>query len=314
MYRIINIMFNTPANDPDYFQKRSQQLLLSGFPMELLNIDFISDASTFIRWHWHDEIEIIYVQEGQAYVTCNEDTIYISKGDIFMITPNVKHFITPYDENNTFMISIIMHPSCLFGIGQLEMEKKYINPVIHSQSYKYLLISTKSAAYKHIHKHLKSIIEIFSKKDFGYELLAKSAMLQMWKYIFEYADDTIQHTFKQSKIVSQDEQRVKQAILFIHEHYMETITLDDISNSIMVSKSECCRCFKRTLNVSPFEYLMKYRILESTKRMSKKPHESISEIAGAVGFNNTSYYNKIFKKFMDCTPTEYRTSIKKHIK
>ena len=62
-------------------------------------------------------------------------------------------------------------------------------------------------------------------------------MLQMWKYIFEYADDTIQHTFKQSKIVSQDEQRVKQAILFIHEHYMETITLDDISNSIMVSKS-----------------------------------------------------------------------------
>ena len=134
-------MFNTPANDPDYFQKRSQQLLLSGFPMELLNIDFISDASTFIRWHWHDEIEIIYIQEGQAYVTCNEDTICISKGDIFMITPNVKHFITPYDENNTFMISIIMHPSCLFGIGQLEMEKKYINPVIHSQSYKYLLIS-----------------------------------------------------------------------------------------------------------------------------------------------------------------------------
>ena len=101
MYRIINIMFNTPANDPDYFQKRSQQLLLSGFPMELLNIDFISDASTFIRWHWHDEIEIIYVQEGQAYVTCNEDTICISKGDIFMITPNVKHFITPYDENKT---------------------------------------------------------------------------------------------------------------------------------------------------------------------------------------------------------------------
>ncbi|MBQ5849438.1 MAG: AraC family transcriptional regulator, partial [Lachnospiraceae bacterium] len=34
----------------------------------------------------------------------------------------------------------------------------------------------------------------------------------------------------------------------------------------------------------------------------------------AVGITNTSYYNKIFKKFMDCTPTEYRTSIKKHIK
>ena len=94
---------------------------------------------------------------------------------------------------------------------------------------------------------------------------------------------------------------------------METVTLEDISSSIMVSKSECCRCFKRTLNVTPFEYLMKYRILESTKRMDRKPLDSISEIAGSVGFNNTSYYNKIFKKYMDCTPTEYRNTIKKEL-
>ena len=73
---------------------------------------------------------------------------------------------------------------------------------------------------------------------------------------------------------------------------METVTLEDISSSIMVSKSECCRCFKRTLNVTPFEYLMKYRILESTKRMHRKPLDSISEIAGSVGFNNTSYYKR----------------------
>ena len=51
---------------------------------------------------------------------------------------------------------------------------------------------------------------------------------------------------------------------------------------------------------------MKYRILESTKRMRQKPYESIAEIAGSVGFNNTSYYSKIFKKYMGCTPTEYR--------
>lgn len=92
---------------------------------------------------------------------------------------------------------------------------------------------------------------------------------------------------------------------------METVTLEDIADSIMVSKSECCRCFKRTLGVTPFEYLMKYRIMESTKRMHRRPQESISEIAGSVGFNNTSYYNKIFKKFMDCTPTEFKKNIAK---
>ncbi len=94
---------------------------------------------------------------------------------------------------------------------------------------------------------------------------------------------------------------------------MEPITLNDIAEAILVSKSECCRCFKRATGLSPFEYLMKYRITESAKYMHRKSHESISEIAGAVGFNNTSYFNKVFKKFMGCTPTEYRQSLRREL-
>lgn len=56
---------------------------------------------------------------------------------------------------------------------------------------------------------------------------------------------------------------------------------------------------------------MRYRIMESAKYMYRKTHESISEIAGIVGFNNTSYFNKVFKKTMGCTPTEYRQSLRK---
>ena len=90
---------------------------------------------------------------------------------------------------------------------------------------------------------------------------------------------------------------------------MEPLTLDKIADSILVSKSECCRCFKRAIGLTPIEYLMKYRIMESAVRMKQKESESISEIAGTVGFNNTSYYSKVFKKMMGCTPSEYRQSL-----
>ena len=79
--------------------------------------------------------------------------------------------------------------------------------------------------------------------------------------------------------------------------------------AISSRESECCRCFARTLQMTPFEYLMKYRILEATKKMIEtiKNPMSIADIALSVGFNNVSYFNKLFKKFLGCTPTYYRT-------
>ena len=108
-------------------------------------------------------------------------------------------------------------------------------------------------------------------------------------------------------------ERVKKAILFIQDHYRDAITLDHIAESIHVSKSECCRCFKRTTKEAPFDHLLIYRVFESARRMQRADAsaDSIQTLSKAVGFHNASYYNKIFKKYMGCTPTQYREIIKK---
>ncbi|MBQ3037428.1 MAG: helix-turn-helix transcriptional regulator, partial [Lachnospiraceae bacterium] len=113
---------------------------------------------------------------------------------------------------------------------------------------------------------------------------------------------------KKQVSLSHDEIRIIDAIAYIQEHYAELVTLDDIADSIHVSKSECCRCFKRAVNITPFEYLMRYRILQAADKILQNDREmtSISELASSVGFNNTSYFNKLFKKYFNCTPTEYR--------
>ena len=152
---------------------------------------------------------------------------------------------------------------------------------------------------------MTEIFRLNELKPLCYEMLTKSAVLQLWSYIYkQFQPQLCDETAINAS--TQDNHRIEQALLYIYEHYNEPVTLEDIAGSILVSKSECCRCFKRTLNVTPFEYLMKYRILESTKLMRQKPYESIAEIAGSVGFNNTSYYTKIFKKYMGYTPTEYK--------
>ena len=60
--------------------------------------------------------------------------------------------------------------------------------------------------------------------------------------------------------------------------------------------------------MTPFEYLMKYRIFEASKKLleNNTAGDSIADLALSVGFNNISYFNKLFKRYLDCTPTEYR--------
>ena len=108
------------------------------------------------------------------------------------------------------------------------------------------------------------------------------------------------------------EARAKEAIRYIEEHYANPISLDDIAASIHVSKSECCRCIRRCMKMTPFEYLMKYRIFRAASilQMNVPAPRSMSALAFSVGFNNASYFNKVFKQYLHCTPSEYKRKIK----
>jgi len=108
-----------------------------------------------------------------------------------------------------------------------------------------------------------------------------------------------------------DYDRVTVAIHYIAEHYADPLTLDDIANIIHVSKSECCRCFKRVVSLSPIEFLIQYRVMEAIRKMQAKEAvaKSISQLSASVGFNNASYFNKQFKRHTNCTPLEYRNKL-----
>lgn len=293
-----------PVQDSDFYHRRTQELIASGYPVSVIDYNFFTHDQ-ITSPHSHDEVEIQYVVSGQMLVTCGNKSFTAGEGDILFINRHVEHSNTPMADNKCILRAVILNPYFVFGLGQLELENKYINPVIFDSKISYLHLTPKSRDYLKIMAQMSEIFKLNEYKPICYEMLTKSSILQLWTYIYKYFHSKPSDDFAVGAS-TQDEQRIEQAILYIYEHFTEPITLDDIAGFILVSKSECCRCFKRTLNVTPFEYLMKYRILESTKRMRQKPYESIAEIAGSVGFNNTSYYSKIFKKYMGCTPTEYR--------
>lgn len=295
--------------DPDFFDNRSLELQNEIFPVKYIQYDYTNDPDISIPWHSHEEVEFIFVNSGNAYITCSESTFEAHQGDLIFINQRIQHFITPFEDRKLILDTLIVNPGILFGIGQLELEQKYVLPVLHSKNMEYLLLSPNHPYYEFYISHVKKINTAEKERTLGHELITKASILLMWQKFLPLVNGPKKTDDK--KLFLQDDQRVKEATSFIQEHYTEPITLEDIASSISVSKSECCRCFKRTMHTTPFEYLMNYRIMEAAKWIKRRPQESISQIAGSVGFNNTSYFNKIFKKYMNCTPSEYRKQIQK---
>ena len=81
--------------------------------------------------------------------------------------------------------------------------------------------------------------------------------------------------------------------------------MTDLSISASISKSECSRCFKLSMNTTPYKYLTEYR-LSKAAQLLKKTNEPIGNIAAAVGFPQMSHFGKCFKEKMGCSPKAYR--------
>ena len=86
------------------------------YPLEVSRLVFSETDPLLIRWHWHEEVEIEYIVSGQIYITCEEETILASQGDLVFINQNVRHFVTPTSEEPCTLYSLVVHPSFFWDL------------------------------------------------------------------------------------------------------------------------------------------------------------------------------------------------------
>lgn len=285
------------------------------YPVGVYYVEPSKMYMNYVRWHWHEELEIDLVKSGSAEYNIGDENVVVKEGQAILLNRNVLHAIRPADDDDCILLSLLFHPNYMFNMETSSFASGYITPVLEEPSLRYHVFDRKDMWSRSILSYVSDIFDANFAQEYGYELVTKSALCQLWLLLLKKCNRTIPAHIENSKkmsLLSPDESRVKDAILYIYEHYSEQITLEDIAASIHVSKSECCRCFKRAVNVTPFEYLTRYRILQAAEKILQNDRTaiSISELASSVGFNNTSYFNKLFKQFLNCTPTEFRKQSK----
>jgi AraC-like DNA-binding protein len=98
---------------------------------------------------------------------------------------------------------------------------------------------------------------------------------------------------------------VKQAIAYLHQNYAHPVSRWEIAEAVGVSEDYLSRVFTRELNISPWDYLNRYRVLQS-KQLLLNTTESIGAIARQVGFKDQAYFSRVFHKVTGISPQRFR--------
>lgn len=254
-------------------------------------------------WHWHPEIELTLVMEGDISYQVNESQYQLRAGEGLFCNTNVLHSGHGFEAEDCSYLSITFHPRLLYGYSSSVMQNKYMHHILKSPSLASIRFCPEVEWQRVVLEQMERIRQLKAAEPDSMELQIQIALLTIWQQIYEHVGQEAASGNENGR----DTERIRQIMEYVQNHYAEKITLEDLADQIHLCKSESCRLFKRYMNQSMFDYLLDYRI-ERSLELLRQSGLDVTQISGLVGFANPGYYSRIFKRKMGCTPLEYRKS------
>lgn len=255
-----------------------------------------------VRCHWHDEWEICFIEEGNVLCGLNEETHIVSEGAIIFIPGGHLHFFEPIENNHWLFKSVVFSPNLLHLSSDELSESKYIRPFLKSQHRLPIIL------------HSKAVFEIFDKaykllteKPPFHELYIKACLFEILALWMEQS--SIDGILEETKIQEENKTAVKYVLEHIHTNYDKLLSLSQLSVMVNMSKGHFIKVFRCFTGKTPIDYILKFR-LSKAALLLRETDEKLIRIALDTGFNNISYFVRMFQKHFKCSPTDYRKKFK----
>lgn len=279
------------------------------FPVEIYHV---SDNGIFPSgrglkdFHWHEELQFTYAVHGSLVLQVETEKYSLKEGEAAFINSGMIHAVTKLSKGGIYT-SLNFPCKLLSFFSGSRMEKDYVLPYTSGNSMPVIILKPENTWQKSALNILKEINSVWNSSSVHQnEYFISLKIVNLWYILFSHFPENA-HYISSSDLVRRE--RIQSMISFIYEHFNQDISLADIAGCAHVSIGECCRIFREQLQITPYQFLTKYRIQKSVEMLSSKL--SISEIARLCGYNQVSNYISKFKSIMNCTPAQYR---KRYIK
>ncbi len=283
------------------FQAGSKEELLPGFVPDFpyiasrVEMDDYLDRSA--PWHWHGAVELSYTQKGCLRYHTPGGMALLPEGSAILVNANVLHMTTA--EPGTVQLLHIFEPS-LLGRMESRIGERYLTPLAAAGQVEMLPLLPSDPAHTAVLERIKEAFRL-SPDEFGYEVRLRNTLAEIWLVLFELARPLLSAPARRRE----SSEKIKEMMIYIHEHYSEKITVSDLAGAAFLSERECFRAFRECLHTTPVEYMKSYR-LQQACRLLLEIKAPVTEVGQLCGLGSSSYFGKTFRDAMGCTPSEYR--------
>ncbi|WDI41031.1 helix-turn-helix domain-containing protein [Bremerella sp. P1] len=254
--------------------------------------------------HKHEFSEVVIITGGTGLHITDEDSWELQKGDAFVIGEDRIH-----DYHNMANLRLI---NILFDQELLARDPKDLSLL---SGYHALFCLEPNWRQRHQFsshltlspRELTAAVEIVDRLDRelvnrtpGYKCLATAFFQQLVVHLSRCYGSS-QHESSRSLL------RIAEAISYIEQHYSEDIQLEVLTEIAGMSRRSFMRAFEEATGSTPIAYLIQLRLSRSAELLWATD-KSVTEIAFEVGFNDSNYFSRQFRKRFNVSPREYRNN------
>lgn len=273
------------------------------FPMTVNHDDLWSFEGKNVPIHWHNDLEINLIREGEAVFQVYQKSYRVRTGEGFLLNRNVPHSCSSPGNEHVRYSTILVRPDFLYGDFGSDVERKCFQPFLQNSAIPCIYLTGFDENGKEILQKLNQVEEAFDRKRFCYELKIKGLLCEAFAMIL-YG-----HRQELTKFVPanlQELERLEKMLNYLNMHFTEVISLQDLADQVHLSREVCCRLFKKMTGKTITGYLEEYRVNKSFSLVQSGRY-SMTQITEMVGFSNPSRFASAFRKRFGCNPGEYNS-------
>ena len=273
------------------------------FPMTVNHDDLWSFEGKNVPIHWHNDLEINLIREGEAVFQVYQKSYRVRTGEGFLLNRNVPHSCSSPGNEHVRYSTILVRPDFLYGDFGSDVERKCFQPFLQNSAIPCIYLTGFDENGKEILQKLNQVEEAFDRKRFCYELKIKGLLCEAFAMIL-YG-----HRQELTKFVPanlHELERLEKMLNYLNMHFTEVISLQDLADQVHLSREVCCRLFKKMTGKTITGYLEEYRVNKSFSLVQSGQY-SMTQITEMVGFSNPSRFASAFRKRFGCNPGEYNS-------